>query len=114
MEDAHADDGAARVTNAPASTVTIRRSPKYGIFLALGVAVGIIAAIVLTMVFDGTSEPSRYTEVTYSLTQTFGFILLWCIPAGIALMMILAMILDRASSRHLREATVQVDLVDER
>ncbi|MGO1234587.1 MAG: potassium transporter Trk [Microbacterium gubbeenense] len=114
MDDAHSDDGATRVTHAPASAVTIRRSPKYGIFLALGIALGIVAAIILTTVFDGTSEPSPYTEVSYSLTQAFGFILLWCIPAGIAIMMILAMILDRISSRSLRQTIVQVDRVDER
>lgn len=94
--------------------MTIRRAPKYGVFTAIGVAVGIIAALILATVFDGTSEPSPFTEVTYSQTQAFGFILLWCVPAGIALMLIVAMIIDRATSRRARQATVQVDHVDER
>lgn len=104
----------AHVSRTPESPVTIRRSPKYGTFTALGVALGIIAALILTTVFDGTSHPSPFTEVTYSQTQAFGFILLWCVPAGIAVMMILALILDRVASRRLRQATVRVDHVDER
>ncbi|WP_231915938.1 potassium transporter Trk [Microbacterium karelineae] len=102
------------VSRVPEARVAVRRSPKYGTFMALGVALGIVAALILTTVFDGTSEPSPFTEVTYSQTQAFGFILLWCIPAGIAVMMIVAMILDGVVSRRLRHATVRVDQVDER
>ncbi|WP_232527873.1 potassium transporter Trk [Microbacterium suaedae] len=107
-------EGAPHVTRVPESSVSIRRSPKYGTFTALGVALGIVAALILTTVFDGTSHPSPFTEVSYSQTQAFGFILLWCVPAGIALMMILALILDKAVSRKLRHATVRVDQIDER
>ncbi|HLS93355.1 MAG TPA: potassium transporter Trk [Microbacterium sp.] len=115
MNEARTDDVAnSRTTPAAAGRVTIRRSPKYGTFAALGVALGIIAALILTTVFDGTSQPSPFTEVSYSQTQAFGFILLWCIPAGIALMMVIALVLDRVVSRKLRQATVEVDSVDER
>lgn len=103
-----------RVHHAPAAEVSVRRAPKYGVFTALGVALGIIAALILATVFDGTSEASPFTEVTYSPSQAFGFILLWCIPAGIALMMLLALILDRSAAKRTRTATVQVDIVDER
>lgn len=114
MDDARRDEDAPRVTHVPATQVSVRRSPKYGVFAALGVAVGIIAALVLATAFDGTTEASPFTEVTYSQTQAFGFILLWCVPGGIALMMIVAMIIDRFSSRKARKATVQVDRIDER
>ncbi|MGI6879808.1 potassium transporter Trk [Microbacterium sp. gxy059] len=98
----------------PVAEVVIRRSPKYGVFTALGVALGIVAALVLTTVFDGTTAPSPYTEVTYSPSQAFGFILLWCIPAGIAIMMILALVLDRVQSRRVRRMRASVENVDER
>ncbi|WP_166315715.1 potassium transporter Trk [Microbacterium excoecariae] len=104
---------APRVTHTPQSRVGVRRSPKYGVFTALGVALGILAAVILATAFDGTTEQSPFTEVSYSQTQAFGFILLWCVPAGIALMMIVALILDRIASRHVRQATVTVDMVDE-
>ena len=114
MDDARSDEEDAHVTHSPAGRVSVRRAPKYGVFTALGVAVGIIAALILSTVFDGTSDPSPFTEITYSQTQVFGFILLWCVPAGIALMMIVAMILDRFSSRRVQKVTVHVDHVDER
>ncbi|MBP2436431.1 potassium transporter Trk [Microbacterium amylolyticum] len=108
------DEAAARVTRAPEATITIRRSPKYGVFTALGIALGIVAALILATVFDGTDSASPFTQVTYSLTQAFGFILLWCVPAGIAIMMVVALILDRANANKVRQARVHVDLVDER
>ncbi|WP_260406173.1 potassium transporter Trk [Microbacterium sp. G2-8] len=103
-----------RVVHTPEARVAVRRSPKYGVFTALGVAIGLLAAMILATAFDGTTEASPFTEVTYSQMQAFGFILLWCIPAGIALMMILALILDRVAARKVRQATVTVDIVDER
>jgi hypothetical protein len=47
--------------------------------------------------------------VRYSQSQTFGFIMLWCVPAGIAVMLILAMILDRTVGAK----TTQVDVIRE-
>jgi len=57
-------------------TAQVRRSPRYGVFLAAGAALGLIVALILTFAFDGTGDESRYTEVSYSLTQAFGFIAL--------------------------------------
>lgn len=85
------------------SVVRTRRAPRYGVFAALGVMAGILAAMILSTVFNGTDDPSRYTEVQYSTTQAFGFILLWCVPAGILLAMLVALILDRTVGRKTRE-----------
>ena len=57
-------------------TVTVRRSPRYGVFAGVGAALGILVAMILSTAFDGTSQPSPFTEVQYSMSQTFGFILL--------------------------------------
>ena len=111
MDDARIDDEAVRVSKA--SPVTVRRSPKYGVFTGVGVALGLIAALILTFAFSGTSEPSPFTEVRYSQSQTFGFILLWCIPAGIAIMLVLAMILDRVASRHTKQVNVIREVTEE-
>jgi len=111
MDDARAENEAVRVSQA--SPVAVRRSPKYGVFTAIGVALGLIAALILTFAFTGTSEPSPFTEVRYSQSQTFGFILLWCVPAGIAVMLILAMILDRTVGRRTRQVNVVREVTDE-
>jgi hypothetical protein len=111
MDDARSEDDAVRAHQA--SPVSVRRSPKYGVFTALGVAVGVIAALILTFAFSGTSEPSPFTEVRYSQSQTFGFILIWCIPAGIALMLIVAMILDRTIGGRTRQVNVVREVTDE-
>ncbi|HLT67271.1 MAG TPA: potassium transporter Trk [Microbacterium sp.] len=96
-----------------ASPVTVRRSPKYGVFTAIGVALGLVAALILTFAFTGTSEPSPFTEVRYSQSQTFGFIMLWCVPAGIAIMLVLAMILDRTIGGRTRRVNVVREVTDE-
>jgi len=111
MDDARVENEAVRVS--PASPIAVRRSPKYGVFTALGVALGLIAALILTVAFTGTSEPSPFTEVRYSQSQTFGFIMLWCIPAGIAVMLIVAMLIDRSMSRRAQQVNVVREVTDE-
>lgn len=96
-----------------ALVVQTRRAPKYGVFAALGVMVGIVAAMILSTVFDGTQDASRYTEVQYSSSQAFGFILLWCVPAGILLGMLVALVLDRTVGRRFTETRATREVVDE-
>ncbi|RLK52319.1 potassium transporter Trk [Microbacterium telephonicum] len=87
----------------------LRRAPKYGVFLALGAALGIIAALILTFAFAGgqdATDESPFTGVTYTTTQVFGFVALICIPVGLALGGVVALILDRTVGRRTREVTV--------
>ncbi|MFT4233657.1 MAG: potassium transporter Trk [Microbacterium sp.] len=84
----------------------VRHAPKYGVFVALGAAVGLIVAMILSTVFDGTQDPSPFTEATYTTTQAFGFICLWCLPAGILLGLVIAWILDRTVGRRTRTVAV--------
>lgn len=86
--------------------VTVRRSPRYGVFAALGAALGVIVAMILATAFDGSSEPSPFTEVVYSPSQAFGFILLWCVPAGILVAMAVALLLERTMRRRTRSVAV--------
>lgn len=86
--------------------VSVRRSPRYGVFAGLGAALGIMVAMILATAFDGTSKPSPFTEVVYSPSQAFGFILLWCVPAGILLAMTVALVLEWTVGKRTRRITV--------
>ncbi|GAA1920246.1 hypothetical protein GCM10009775_11030 [Microbacterium aoyamense] len=84
-------------------SVRVRRAPKISVFLALGAALGILVALVLTFAFGGTSEESPNTGLVYTQGQVFGFLALICISAGVVLGAVVALILDRRSSAHTRE-----------
>ncbi|MBB2977093.1 putative membrane protein YccC [Microbacterium endophyticum] len=83
----------------PIETVTVRRSPRYGIFLLLGAGFGILVAMILTFAFNGTDEVST-SGVTYSDTQVFGFLALFCGAAGILLGGVVALVLGRVVGRR--------------
>ena len=87
-------------------TVRVRRAPKYSVFIALGVAAGILLAMVLTFSFNGTDEKSPFTGMEYSSGQVFGFLLLICIPVVVAIAILIALIFDRVFAR--RERGVRV------
>lgn len=95
------------------SVVRARRAPKFGVFAALGAMLGLVAAMILATVFNGSEEPSPYTQVEYSTMQVFGFILLWCVPAGIAVGMLVAIVLDRTIGRKTRELRVVHEVAEE-
>ena len=88
-------------------SVRVRRAPKISVFLALGAAAGIIVALILTFAFGGASDESPNTGLVYTQGQVFGFLALVGITVGVAVGAVIALILDRRSSRHTRE--VQVD-----
>ncbi|WP_285138492.1 potassium transporter Trk [Microbacterium sp. lyk4-40-TSB-66] len=86
-------------------TATVRRAPKYGVFLAAGAFLGILVALILTIAIDG-SDISPYTQVVYSELQVFGFTALICVVAGVALAAIVALIFERVLSGRTRRVTV--------
>lgn len=88
------------------SEARVRRVPKYGVFLMLGAAVGILAAAILTFAFGGSAEKSEI-GVTYSSGQVFGFLMLFCVTAGVALGAIVALILDRVVGRRTHLVTIE-------
>lgn len=96
---------------AQVETAHVRRVPKYSVFLLLGAAVGIIAALALTFGFTGSAETSSNTGLEYSAGQVFGFVALAAIPIGMALGGIVALLLDRAGRRHSREVRITHDRV---
>jgi NhaP-type Na+/H+ or K+/H+ antiporter len=84
---------------------TVRRVPRYGVLMGVGVVVGIIAAGILT--FIGSFEESQALDVVYPPAQVFGFLLLWTVPIGLALGGVTGLILERVARRH--DRVVQVD-----
>ena len=92
-------------------TVQLRRSPRYGVFLAAGAALGILVALILTFAFHGTDQASASTGVEYSSTQVFGFLCLFGIPVGLALGGAVALLLDRTVGRRTRDVRVDVEHV---
>lgn len=81
-------------------TVTVRRSPKYSVFLVAGAAIGILVALILTFAFSGSEDKSPNTGMIYSQTQVFGFLALIGIVIGVLIGGVTALILDRALSRR--------------
>ncbi|GAA1536334.1 hypothetical protein HD600_001526 [Microbacterium ginsengiterrae] len=90
---------------------TVRRVPRYGVFMGIGVVLGIIAAGILTMV--GSYEPSATLDVVYPPGQVFGFALLWTVPIGIALGGMVAVLLERIARRHDRVVRVDHETITE-
>ncbi|MGZ0712085.1 potassium transporter Trk (plasmid) [Coraliomargarita sp. W4R53] len=92
-------------------TVKVRRAPKISVFLLLGAALGVLTAMILTFAFNGTSEVSPNTGFEYSQGQVFGFLTLICVPIGIAILGVIAVILDRRASRNARDVVVDRETV---
>lgn len=84
---------------------TVRRVPRYGVFMSIGAVLGIIAAGIVTMV--GSYEPSGALNVVYPPGQVFGFALLWMVPIGLAVGGLVAIAIERVARRH--DRVVQVD-----
>ena len=87
-------------------TLRVRRAPRISVFLIAGAGLGILAAMILTFAFDGTLYGSPNTGMVYSQGQVFGFLALIGIAVGLAVGGVIALILDRRSSRHTREVAV--------
>ena len=84
---------------------TVRRVPRYGVLMGIGVVLGIIAAGILT--WTGSFDESQALDVVYPPGQVFGFLLLWTVPIGIALGGVTGLVMERIARRH--DRVVQVD-----
>lgn len=91
--------------------VRVRRAPKFGVFLAAGAALGVVGAMILTFSFNGSQWISPNTGLIYSQGQVFGFLLLTCIPVGLAIGAVVALIFDRRSRNRAKSVTVDHESV---
>ncbi len=79
--------------------ITVRRAPKFGIFLALGALLAFVVALILALSSPESAEHSR--------TAVIGFFTVILILPGVAVGAVVWLILDRISVRRSREATVE-------
>jgi hypothetical protein len=79
--------------------VVVRRSPRYFRFMLLGALVGVVVTLVLTFSFP--EQPQ------YSRMQVFGFVGVIAAAIGIALGALVAMLVDRLSTRRSKVVTMQ-------
>ncbi|MFF5625147.1 MULTISPECIES: potassium transporter Trk [unclassified Microbacterium] len=90
---------------------TVRRVPRYGVFMGIGVVVGVIVAGILT--FAGSFQPSEALDVVYPPGQVFGFLLLWTAPIGLALGGVAGLIAERVARRRDRVVRVERETIIE-
>jgi uncharacterized membrane protein (DUF485 family) len=87
------------------ANVTVQRSPRYLRFFFVGVALGVIVALILTVSFPPDPQ--------FSQTQVFGFLVIFTGAGGAVLGLVFALIVDRVYSRHVTEATAERTTVRE-
>ncbi|MGV8911734.1 MAG: hypothetical protein ACOH14_03880 [Rhodoglobus sp.] len=92
------------IRSVEAGDVKIRRAPKFGPFLIIGGGVGAIVTFILTMSFP--------VDPVVGFGALFGYFSLFGIPAGVAVGALVVLILDRASIRRARAATVEHETVE--
>lgn len=80
-------------------TVRVRRSPRIGVFLTLGIVLGVLAAVVITLLVPADSQ--------YSTGQVLGYVVLLTAPVGAVLGGIVAVALDALATRRARTAIAE-------
>ena len=83
-------------------TVRVRRSPRIGVFLLLGAALGVLVAIVAVNVTPDSGD--------ISTGQAIGFLSLLLAPLGALLAGVVAIVLDRIAERRAR--TVEAERIE--
>ncbi|MFS0866121.1 potassium transporter Trk [Microbacterium sp. 179-B 1A2 NHS] len=97
-------------TESHVESAELHRSPRFGVFFAAGAAVGLIVALILTFAFDG-EVPADGSQAVYTPGQIFGFLVLVCVPVGLALAGVVALVFDRALRRRSRTVRVERETV---
>lgn len=82
--------------------VRVHRSPRYFRFMLTGAVLFAIVALVLTFSFP--------ENPTYDRGTVFGFLLAICVVVGVALGSLVALLIDRATTRRARR--VRADRID--
>ncbi|MCU1557379.1 MAG: hypothetical protein JWN09_1374 [Microbacteriaceae bacterium] len=72
--------------------VSIRRAPKYPVFIILGAGLGAVIVFILTALFP--------IDPAVGFGALFGYFALYGVPAGAVVGAVVAIVLDRVSSRR--------------
>jgi len=113
-----ADDPQRTPSGAPVETVVedgvvtarVRRFPRYGVFLALGGALGVLAAMILTFAFDSWNVTADNGAV-YTQGQVFGFLAVAGIAVGVCVGALIGLLVGRIVGRRTREVTLERETV---
>lgn len=84
--------------------VRVRRAPKFGAFIAVGAVVGALVTLVLTSLFP--------VDPSVGFVALFAYFCIFGVPAGVALGAVLALILDRRSSKRSKLVEAEREAVD--
>ncbi|MFT9771650.1 hypothetical protein ACMZ29_03250 [Brevibacterium casei] len=90
--------------------VSVRRSPKYAAFMAVGAILGVLVAGLLTLVVDPSEIPAETT-----VAKGAGLLVVFLGIIGFFLGGLVALLLDWRGRRRAREFRVeaQIDMVDD-
>jgi hypothetical protein len=91
------------VTITPA-TVTVRRAPKFGVFMIVGGVLGVLVTLVLTAMFP--VDPSVGFLALFAYFALFGLVI------GVVIGGLIALVLDRAGRRRARSAPAEHTTVE--
>lgn len=84
--------------------VRVRRAPKFGAFIAVGAVVGALVTLVLTSLYP--ADPNVGFPALFAYFSLFG------VSAGVALGALLALILDRRSSKRSKIVEAEREAVE--
>lgn len=84
--------------------LSIRRAPKIGVFLVVGAALGALVTLILTSLFP--ADPN------IGFAASYGYFLIYGIPAGVLVAALVALVVDRRSKRRTRTVSVEHQQVD--
>lgn len=103
------DGGAQRAETREELRVTVRRSPKYGVFMGIGAIIGVVAAWILSSISTpGLDEAGRPVDTT----PVIGLMIVIGVVVGAVLGGIVALIVDRSLMKGSR--TVLAERVETR
>lgn len=84
--------------------VRVRRAPKFGAFMVVGGGIALIATLIVTSLFP--SDPA------VGFAALFGYFSLYTVPFGVAAGALVALVLDRRSSKRARIVAAEVESVE--
>ncbi|MGY3127206.1 hypothetical protein ACVWW9_000705 [Agrococcus sp. UYP33] len=98
------DEGEQHETTREELSVTVRRSPRYGVFMAIGSVLGIVTAWILSSIAEpAVNEAGQPVDTT----AVIGLVLVIGFVAGAAIGGIVALIVDRSLAKGTRTAVAE-------
>lgn len=82
----------------------LRRSPKYGSFMAVGAGLGVVIGVALAVSQPATGD--------YSIEQIIGFMALMLGAVGLGLGALVALLADRVLSKRARTVEAKLTTVE--